>query len=525
MRKLADACIRHRRLTVLVWVVALLGTGVAAGAAGESFSTNFQLPDSDSTKALNLLEDRFPAQSGDQIQVVFADDAGLEQAATKQRIGDLVAELKGLDHVVSVTSPYEQQGAISESGTIAFATVTLDDAAFELPISSIEKIADTANEAGGDGLQVEAGGDPVRQVEQQQEGGSEVIGLLAAIVVLLITFGSLVAMAMPIVTAIVALGTALSLITLGTHVIDTADFAPALASMIGLGVGIDYALFVVTRFRQGLADGLEVREAVLEAMDTAGRAVLFAGVTVVIAMLGLFAIGVGFLHAPALAASLAVLLTMLAALTLLPAILSKVGTRIDRLRIRKPKPARAESSRWTPLEPDDPAPPLGRRDRVRRPADRARDPGALDRPRIRRCRHRSDRHQHPQGLRPARRRLRGRLQRAASDRRRRSAGHLAGGDEAGAGAARQGAGCDARRRRGRPTGRQRGRQHRHLPGLPDHLAAGQRDQRARQGSSRRRPAAGRAATRDRRPRRRHDGDLRRLRHLHLRASCRSSSAS
>ena len=347
LRKLADACIRHRRLTVLVWVVALLGTGIAAGAAGESFSTNFQLPDSDSTKALNLLEDRFPAQSGDQIQVVFADDAGLEQAATKQRIVDLLAELKGLDHVVSVASPYEQEGAISKSGTIAFATVTLDDAAFELPISSIEKIADTANEAGGDGLQVEAGGDPVRQVEQQQEGGSEVIGLFAAIVVLLITFGSLVAMAMPVVTAIVALGTALSLITLGTHVIDTADFAPALASMIGLGVGIDYALFVVTRFRQGLADGLEVREAVLEAMDTAGRAVLFAGVTVVIAMLGLFAIGVGFLHAPALAASLAVLLTMLAALTLLPAILSKVGTRIDRLRIRKPKPARAESSRWT----------------------------------------------------------------------------------------------------------------------------------------------------------------------------------
>jgi RND superfamily putative drug exporter len=347
LRKIADACIRHRRLTVLVWLIALIGTGVAAGAAGESFSTNFQLPDSDSTKALNLLEDRFPKQSGDQIQVVFADDAGLEQAATKQRIGDLVADLKGLDHVVAVTSPYEQQGAISESGTIAFATVTLDDAAFELPISSIEKIADTANEAGGDGLQVEAGGDPVRQVEQQQEGGSEVIGLFAAIVVLLITFGSLVAMAMPVVTAIVALGTALSLITLGTHVIDTADFAPALASMIGLGVGIDYALFVVTRFRQGLADGLEVREAVLEAMDTAGRAVLFAGVTVVIAMLGLFAIGVGFLHAPALAASLAVLLTMLAALTLLPAILSKVGTRIDRLRIRKPKPSRAESSRWT----------------------------------------------------------------------------------------------------------------------------------------------------------------------------------
>jgi len=347
LRSIADFCVRHRRLTVLVWVVALIAAGAAAGAAGEKFSTNFKLPDSDSTKAANLLEDRFPKQSGDQIQVVFADPAGLDGAAAQSQINALVTKLEGLDHVESVDPPSAEQGSISKSGTIGFATVTLDDAAFELPISSLEKIADTANEAGGDGLQVEAGGEPVRMVEQQEQSGSEAIGLLAAIVVLLITFGSVVAMAMPVVTAIVALGTALSLITLGTHIIDTADFAPALATMIGLGVGIDYALFVVTRFRQGLADGLEVREAVLEAMDTAGRAVLFAGVTVVIAMLGLFAIGVGFLHAPALAASLAVLITMLAALTLLPAILSKVGTRIDRLRLRKPQPARAETSRWS----------------------------------------------------------------------------------------------------------------------------------------------------------------------------------
>ena len=394
-----------------------------------------------------------------------------------------------------------------------------------MPISSIEKIADTANEAGGDGLQVEAGGDPVRQVEQQQEGGSEVIGLFAAIIVLLITFGSLVAMAMPVVTAIVALGTALSLITLGTHVIDTADFAPALASMIGLGVGIDYALFVVTRFRQGLADGLEVREAVLEAMDTAGRAVLFAGVTVVIAMLGLFAIGVGFLHAPALAASLAVLLTMLAALTLLPAILSKVGTRIDRLRIRKPKPARAESSRWTRWS----------RMIQRRPWVAALASGGLlivlAIPALSIDLGSADAGTDPTDT----------STRKAYD-------LLADGFGAGFNGPLQvvvdapdgtspaatkqelaplgkALARDARRRRGRPTGRQRGRQHRHLPGLPDHLAAGQRDQRARQGPSRRRPAAGRAATRDRRPRRRHDGDLRRLRHLHLRASCRSSSAS
>ncbi len=331
-------------------MVALLASGAAAGVAGESFSTNFQLPDSDSTKALNLLEDRFPVESGDQIQVVFTDPQGVESSAVEDEINALLKEVRGLEDVTAVSNPFEGSGSISADGRIGFAIVTLDGAAFDLPIGSIERIAETINSSGGDGLEVEAGGEPVRQVEQQVGSTTELIGLLAAIIILLITFGSVVAMSMPIVTAIVALGTALSLITLGTHVIDTADWSPALAAMIGLGVGIDYALFVVTRFRTGLREGLEVREAVLLSMDTAGRAVLFAGATVVVAMLGLFAIGVDFLHGPALAASLAVLLTMSAALTLLPALLSKVGTRIDRLRLpllNRGGAAAEEGRNWT----------------------------------------------------------------------------------------------------------------------------------------------------------------------------------
>ncbi len=350
LRKLADFCIRHRRLTVLAWIVALLVSGIAAGTAGESFSTNFQLPDSDSTKALNLLKERDPSKSGDQIQVVYTDPSGVTKPAVQDQVNSLLSEIKGFDDVATVSSPADVKKQVSQEGTIGFAIVTLDGAAFDLPTSSIEKIADTVNDSGGDGLEVEAGGDPVRQVEQQAGGAAEGIGLLAAIIILLITFGSVVAMSMPIVTAIVALGTALSLVTLGTHIIDTADFAPALAAMIGLGVGIDYALFVVTRFRSGLRSGLEVREAVLLAMDTAGRAVLFAGATVVVAMLGLFAIGVSFLYGPALAASLAVLLTMTAALTLLPALLSKVGKRIDRLRIpgtKRQSETEDESPNWT----------------------------------------------------------------------------------------------------------------------------------------------------------------------------------
>lgn len=348
MRKLANFCIRHRRLTVLAWVVALVAAGAAAGSAGENFSNDFKLPDSDSTEALNLLEDRFPSESGDQIQVVFADQSGIE--SQKAQIQEILTELEGLDHVDSVTPPSARAGSISQSGTVGFATVHLDGLVNDLPIESVQEIANTANDAGTDGLEVEAGGEAVRQAQQDQGSTSEMVGLLAAIVILLITFGSVVAMSLPIVTTIVALGTAISLVTLGTHVIDTADFATALAGMIGLGVGIDYSLFVVTRYRGGLRDGLSVDDSVLLAMDTAGRAVLFAGATVVVAMLGLFAIGVSFLYGPALAASLAVLLTMFAALTLLPAFLSKVGTRIDRLRVpgtKKSKDREAEGRNWT----------------------------------------------------------------------------------------------------------------------------------------------------------------------------------
>jgi len=350
MRKLAGFCIRHRRLTVLAWIVALFVAGAAAGGAGESFSNDFKLPDSDSTEALNLLEDRFPAQSGDQIQIVFADQDGIE--GQQAQIDDLLTEIGGMDHVDSVSPPSAKAGSISESGTVGYATVYLDGLINEDAdlIDATNDIADTANDSGTDGLQVEAGGEAVRQAQQPQGNTSEMVGLLAAILILLITFGSVVAMSLPIVTTIVALGTAISIVTLGTHVIDTADFATALAGMIGLGVGIDYSLFVVTRYRGGLRDGLSVNDSVLLSMDTAGRAVLFAGATVVVAMLGLFAIGVSFLYGPALAASLAVLLTMFAALTLLPAILSKVGTRIDRLRVpgtKKSKDREAEGRNWT----------------------------------------------------------------------------------------------------------------------------------------------------------------------------------
>ena len=208
----------------------------------------------------------------------------------------------------------------------------------------------SAGDASGNGLQVEVGGQPIEEARSEEEGDSSFfIGLLAAVLILLITFGSLVAMGLPIVTALFALGVGLSLVTLGTHFFDTAEFAPQLAAMIGLGVGIDYALFILTRFRNGLDEGLGSQDAAIAALDTAGRAVLFAGVTVIIALMGMLLLGLSFLYGVAVATAFAVLMTMIAALTLLPALLTIAGRRVDRLRIPGlggNRRSTAEDTRW-----------------------------------------------------------------------------------------------------------------------------------------------------------------------------------
>jgi putative drug exporter of the RND superfamily len=339
MRRLAAWCIRHRRVTVLGWIAVLIVCVAGAGAAGATFKSNFDLPSSDSQRALDLLKHRFPGQSGDSATIVFHTTPGpVTRPAVRARMQTMFARVAGLPHVRGVVSPYAPArvggAAIAPGGRTAFGTVQFDRRAISLPKSAVLSVIDTARRAGGPGLQVELGGQPIQNAQRTgRQGASEGIALLAAIVVLLLTFGSVVAMGLPIITALVALGTGLSLVTLATHVFDTSNFTPALAAMIGLGVGIDYALFIVTRFRTGLRDGLSVDDAVLNTMDTSGRAVLFAGATVVIALLGMFALGVTFLYGPAVASSLAVLLTMTASLTLLPAMLSKIGRRVDRWRV------------------------------------------------------------------------------------------------------------------------------------------------------------------------------------------------
>jgi RND superfamily putative drug exporter len=353
MRSFATWCTGHRKTVIIGWIVALIGVGMLSSSVGSDFSEEFKLPASDSQEAFDLLETKFPAQSGDTATIVYKADSGVESPAVKRKMEGVFADAAKLPHVSEVASPYEGGGAaaISDDGKIAYATVQYDTTTNKLEKDDIKKLVSTSQEADGGGLQVEVGGQPIEEVRAEEEGGdsSFAIGLLAAIVILLLTFGSVVAMGLPLITALFALGVGLSLVTVGTHVFDTAEFAPQLAAMIGLGVGIDYALFIVTRFRNGLDEGMEPRPAAIAAVDTAGRAVLFAGITVIISLMGMLLLGISFLYGVAMAAALAVLFTMIAALTLLPALLTIAGHRIDKLRIPGLGSRRTsidENSRW-----------------------------------------------------------------------------------------------------------------------------------------------------------------------------------
>ena len=336
---------------IVGWVAALALVAGLGAANPATYSNDIDLPGAQSHEAAVLLESRFPAQAGDVDQIVLhSPDSRLTEPATAQRIERMLAQVKDLPHVTGVTSPFSPaaKGQVSKDGTIAFATVTFDESARELPKAAVQKVIDTARSAEGAGLQVELGGQAVANTEQAAPGATEAIGLAAAMMILLLTFGSIVAMGLPIVTALFGLGVGLSLLGLLSHVIDTADFAPQLATMIGLGVGIDYALFIVSRFRDAFAEnGQDLEAAVVTSLDTAGRSVLFAGLTVVISILGMVLLGISFLYGVAVATSVVVAITVFAALTLTPALLGfdSLGGRIGRHRINR-RGADREGAVW-----------------------------------------------------------------------------------------------------------------------------------------------------------------------------------
>jgi putative drug exporter of the RND superfamily len=348
LARLARWCASHRRLVVIAWVAAVAAAMAGSNAVGVAYTNDSSSGNTESQQATDTLQRAFPAQSGDSDQIVLhAEHGAVTDPAVRSRVAPMLSEVSRLSHVTGVVSPYGRDGAdqISRDGSIAFATVNFDQRGFDVSQSAAQRVIDVAQGAEAPGVQIELGGQAIEQAQQQSLGTATAIGLLAAVVILLITFGSLVAMGLPIVTALLGLGTGVGLIGLGTHLIGMPDFSTELAVMIGLGVGIDYALFIVTRFRENVQNGDGVDTAVIGAMDTAGRAVVFAGSTVIIALLGMLALGISFLNGAAIAASLGVLMTMLAALTVLPVLLSRFGERIGRRR-RRARPGSGWWARW-----------------------------------------------------------------------------------------------------------------------------------------------------------------------------------
>jgi RND superfamily putative drug exporter len=339
LARLARWATQHRRTVVLGWVAVLVIALGISNAVGTNYTTNFSLGGTESQRATDLLKRDFPAQAGDEDAIVLhARQGKVTDAAVRQRVEPVLGKVAKLPHVTGVRGPFGKGGAaqVSRDGTIAFASVTFDQRANALEKADIKRVISTAETARSDRLQVELGGQAIQQAQEASLGFATVIGLVAAIIVLVLTFGSFIAMGLPIITALLGLGTGIALTGVASHVIDMPDVSSELATMIGLGVGIDYALFVVTRFREEFRRGASADEATVIAMDTAGRAVLFAGTTVIIALAGMFVLGVGFLYGLALGSVIAVLLTMLTSLTVLPALTSRFGERIARQKRATP---------------------------------------------------------------------------------------------------------------------------------------------------------------------------------------------
>lgn len=327
LRRWAALAVRRPWQVIGAWIAVVAIIGALAGSIGGSFADAFTIPGTESQRALDTLVDRFPAFSGDSAQVVFRTDGTMQDSTVKARLDTFMSEAAALPEVVGVTSPYDA-GTISADGTIAYATIQYAKTGAELDAASVDRLLELVQANNGDGLQTEVGGQVVVEVPETRT--SEIAGLIAAVIVLLIMFGSVIAMGLPVLTAIAGVGTSILITIALSSVLDFSTLTTALLSMMGLGVGIDYALFIITRFREERAAGHEIERSVITAVDTAGRAVLFAGTVVVVALLGLFAIGIPFVGFLGLGGAIAVSVSMLIAVGLLPSLLSLAGGAMDR---------------------------------------------------------------------------------------------------------------------------------------------------------------------------------------------------
>jgi RND superfamily putative drug exporter len=345
LARLADLVCRRRGRVLVAWIV-LLPAVIALGArfAGE-FEADYSTPDSESKAAADLIAERFPGSTGDMIDVVW-QAPNLRSPAVEAKVERFLTRGSRLEGVGEPGRPQ-----VSPEGRIAVARLELERRVWDVPDETGKRLIEMAEEASGDDVRIELGGGVIRNAQ----GGTspEFAGLIAAAIVLLVTFGSVVAAGLPLLTALFGLGISIGLIGLLALAVDVPEWAPAVAGLMGIGVGIDYSLLILTRFRAALAAGQTRPDAIVEAIATAGRSVLIAGVTVVVSLLGLFFMGVSYLRGVALAAGLAVLVVMAAALTLLPALLAFAGERVNRLRIPglawtlRPPGSHSPAARWS----------------------------------------------------------------------------------------------------------------------------------------------------------------------------------
>ncbi|MEU6378832.1 MMPL family transporter [Streptomyces sp. NPDC046909] len=339
---------RHRWAALLLWVAVVAAITLGSTTVGAAYKNDFSLPGTDSQAATDLFRKHGSDQAGDSVEIVFKDTAGVESA--RASIEPMLAGVREMAGVADVRSPFADAAAVSEDGTIAYASVTLDGKTEDVPKEDVAAIIDTARDIATEHLQVEVGGEAARNAEDKEAPTAELAGVVAALVILVLLFGSLLAASLPLITALFAVGGAIGLIALASHVFTVADFTPPILMLVGLGVGVDYALLIFYRYRHELLAGVRPSEAGRKALDSAGRTVFFAGCTVIVALLGLVALGLGSLQGIALAVAVTVLITMAASLVLLPALLALFGRRIHRHVLNRQAMAtasgKAEGDRW-----------------------------------------------------------------------------------------------------------------------------------------------------------------------------------
>jgi putative drug exporter of the RND superfamily len=348
--RLAHLCIKRRLIVLVIWLVVTIVLVAVSHRLGDNTSDDLSLPGTNSQRASDTLMQSFPGQAnGSSPIVLYALNGKLTEPKYAQAVEKAAAEVRKAPHVAAVVSPLtpEGAGALSKSKAIGYLSVTLSESPGSLSIEEAQTIIDAAHPASDAGLEVQTGGPLGQKVSKPSTESSELIGILVALALLAFTFGTLAAMPLPIVSAIVGLLVTLSIVRLLGHVLTVPTVAPTLATMIGLGVGIDYALFIVTRHFRGLGDGLDMDDSIARAAATSGGAVFFAGSTVTIALVSLAVAGIPLVTTMGLMAAIAVVVAVIAALTLLPATLALMGGHINSGRVRAPhSEAKARSGLW-----------------------------------------------------------------------------------------------------------------------------------------------------------------------------------